>query len=119
MSAMRVSPVAGVLVSALVVGALAFYVDLHSDEVQPAAFILFAGSAVIGFAQPKWSWLAGVVSGLCILGGHVANRASGGAPTFPIEPNPYGALVAVIPATVGALVGAGMRVMMRTGAVRR
>lgn len=116
---MRLHPVVSVILTALVVGSLAFYVDLHNDEVQPAALILLVGSAAIGAVWPKWSWVAGIVAGLCILGGHVAFRALGGVPRFPIEPNPYGALVAVIPATIGALIGAGLRVMLRTGDVTR
>ena len=116
---MRVPPVVSVLLGAVVVGSLAFYVDLHNDEVQPAALILLVGSGLIGAAWPKWSWLAGLISGVCITVGHFAYRAAGGAPPFPIEPNPFAALVAIIPATIGALIGAGARVMFRSSDVKR
>ena len=37
---MHVPPVVRVILSALVVGSLAFYVDLHNDGVQAAALVL-------------------------------------------------------------------------------
>ena len=116
---MRMPPVVGVIISALVVGSLAFYVDLHSDEVQPAALVLLVGTGVIGAVWPKWSWVAGIVSGLCITAGHFAYRTAGGTPPFPVEPNPFAALIAVVPATIGALIGAGARVMFRSREVKR
>jgi len=115
---MRLPPILSVALCALAVGSLAFYVDLHNDEVQPAALILVVGAGVIGAVWPRWSWAGGLISGLCILGGHVIYRAMGGTPAFAIEPNAWGALIAVVPATLGALMGAGVRVMLSPGSAR-
>jgi len=116
---MRVPALPSVILSALVVGAFAFYVDVHNDEVQPAALILVLGAGTIGAIWPKWSWVGGLVSGVCILLGHLAWRASGQPTPFPLHPNVFAALIAVIPAMVGALTGAGARLMFRSTAVPR
>jgi hypothetical protein len=116
---MRVPALPTVVLSALVVGAFAFYVDVHNDEVQPTALILVLGAGVIGATWPKWSWVGGLVSGVCILLGHLIWRASGRPTPFPMQPNVIAALIAVIPAMVGALIGAGARLMLRSAEAPR
>ena len=115
---MRLPPIVSVVLCAFAVGSLAFYIDLHNEEVQPAALVLVLGGGVIGLMWPRWSWAGGIVAGLCIVAGHLIYRAMGGRPPFAIEPSIWGALIAVVPATVGALMGAGLRVMVSPGSAR-
>ncbi|HEX7939156.1 MAG TPA: hypothetical protein VF483_09215 [Gemmatimonadaceae bacterium] len=116
---MRIPEVARAVFSALIVGSLAFYVDLRNDEVQAAALVLVVGSGIIGVAWPKWSWAAGVTSGACIFGGYGLFHVVGIATPQPAQPNLYGALIAIVPAVIGALLGAGLRAVLRTGDATR
>jgi NO-binding membrane sensor protein with MHYT domain len=94
---------------AVLVGALAGYVDTHNDEVQATVLVLGVGMAIAGFASPRWSWLAAVVAGSCILFAHLIARALGSPPLYPIQPNIFASLLAIIPALLGAVAGAAAR----------
>lgn len=98
-----------VLIAALVVGALAGYVDQHNDEVQATVLVLVVGMIGIGFASPRWSWLGALTAGLCILGAALIARALGIPPLYPVKPNIFATLLALIPAFVGAGIGAMIR----------
>jgi NO-binding membrane sensor protein with MHYT domain len=102
------SPIFAVLIG-VIVGALAGYVDTHNDEVQATVLVLVVGMAITGFASPKWSWLAALVAGSCILSAHLIARALGIPPLYPVQPNVFASLLALIPAMVGAIAGAAAR----------
>jgi hypothetical protein len=98
-----------VVLIGVIVGAFAGYVDTHNDEVQATVLVLVVGMAITGFAFPKWSWLAALVAGSCILFAHLIARALGIPPLYPVEPNVLASLLALIPAMLGALAGAAVR----------
>jgi hypothetical protein len=100
---------APVIIAALIVGALAGYVDQHNDEVQATVLVLVVGMIGVGFASPRWSWLAALIAGLCILGAALVGRALGIPPLYPVEPNIFATLLALIPAFIGAGIGAMIR----------
>ena len=102
------SPVIVVLIGVLV-GALAGYVDTHNDEVQATVLVLIVGMAITGFAAPKWWWLAALVAGSCILFAHLIARALGIPPLYPVQPNIFASLLAIVPALLGALAGVAAR----------
>jgi hypothetical protein len=106
---MRSQAVGPILIGALVVGALAGYIDQHNEEVQATVLVLVVGMTVIGYLLPKWSWLAALIAGSCILAAALISRAMGIPERFPIEPNVFASLLAIIPAGIGALVGVAIR----------
>ena len=106
---MRFENAAPAIIGALLVGALAGYVDQHNDEVQATVLVLVVGMVVVGFLSPRWSWLAALIAGLCILAAALIARAMGLPQLYPVQPNVFATLLAIIPAGIGALAGAMIR----------
>jgi hypothetical protein len=106
---MRFESAAPAVIGALVVGALAGYVDQHNDEVQATVLVLVVGMVVVGFLSPRWSWLAGLIAGFCILAAALIARALGLPQLYPVQPNVFATLLALIPAMIGAVAGAMIR----------
>jgi len=103
---MRISLVF-VVAAAVVIGALAAWVDLHNTEVQPSLVLIVAGGIVLGFADPRSAWVAGVIIGGAIPTAHIAARITGYPVPYPVE-LPF-TFLAVIVAVVAALIGAKIR----------
>ncbi len=81
-------------------------IDFQASEVQPAVLLLLAGSAVISWLAPKYAWLVALLLGLSIVETHFVALAIGKTP--PSE-TALPTLLALIPAGIGALIGAAAR----------
>ncbi len=90
----------------LVCGAAAGALDLQSVEVQPVALLVLAFAGVLGFARPRGLWLWVLLVGGGPLVAHLVAPAIGATPPYPVSPNRWAALVALIPAFAGAFGGA-------------
>lgn len=82
------------------------WVDAHQDEVQPAALLLFLGTATFAFLDSRRAWLGWLVLGLSIPGARWVldlRGASAGQGPF------LATFLAFLPAGVGALTGLALR----------
>ena len=84
-------------------------VELRADEVQGPVLLVVVWAFILGLAKPKWAWLWAVVIGGSIFAAHAWARAVGYPEPYPPEPNIFAALIALIPAFIGAYAGAGLR----------
>ena len=87
------------------------------DAGQVSLGVLLLAGALLGFAAPRWAWLAGVVVGAAIGLANVVYVMWGPAPTHPIEPGGLAGaatlLVLIVPATIAAYLGAGAAWLLR------
>jgi lipopolysaccharide export LptBFGC system permease protein LptF len=96
------------IIGAVSLGLVAGWVDIHNDEVQPAALLVLAFSFSFSAANPRRAWLIALIMGGCIpLVAYVA-RVFGIQPVGP-APDPWwsGIAVPLILAFVAAYLGAG------------
>jgi hypothetical protein len=102
------------LAAALPVGILVGIVDRHAEEVQPAVLLLGLAGAGLGALAPRAALPIGLVLGLGVPLVHAYVRL--GHLTLPYATNSYaGTFLAIIPATLGALLGAWLRRGMARG----
>jgi hypothetical protein len=107
------------LASAVAASGLIALLDLHASEVQPAAALILAGSALFAIAQPTRAWAGALIFGLGILIGHLAARVLGFRPSYAVEPNVFATLLALIPAALGAVCGVALRWIWDRGVLHR
>ena len=81
------------------------WVDFHQTEVQPAVLLLLVFSAAISWLRPRAAWLVALFLGLSIIVTYFVAHALGKSPAAPMTPA-IGGLVALIPASIGAAIGA-------------
>jgi len=81
------------------------WLDFHQAEVQPAVLLLLLGSGIIAWLQPKYAWLVALMLGLSIVETQFVADVLGRTPAYPTGPR-VAALLALIPASIGAAVGA-------------
>jgi hypothetical protein len=81
------------------------WLDFHQTEAQPAVLLLLVSSAVIAWLQPRYAWIAALMLGLSIVETQFVAEALGKTPVTPSVPR-AAALLALIPATIGAAAGA-------------
>ena len=81
------------------------WLDFQQTEVQPAVLLLLVCSAAIAWLQPKYAWVVALMLGLSIVETQFVADALGKTPAYPTGPR-VGALLALIPASIGAAVGA-------------
>jgi hypothetical protein len=92
-------------------------IGTSDDSGQVAMLVLLLGAAALGFASPRWAWLAAIVLGCSIAVSNMVTAAIepasprathlggvGGAATL---------FVLIVPALAGAYIGAGLRVLIR------
>jgi hypothetical protein len=84
--------------------------DLRNDDVQPAVLIALAGAFVLGLARPRRWWAWGLALGAWVPAEPLVSRLTGIAPSYPFN---AGALLAFVPALVGAGLGAAAARMGR------
>lgn len=89
------------VVAAPVLGVL----DFNATEVQPPVVLLFVFSAVFSYMQPRYAWLVALMLGLSIVETHFVAAAMGKAPVTPPSSPAWG-LLALVPSSIGAAVGA-------------
>jgi hypothetical protein len=81
------------------------WLDFHQAEVQPAVLLLLVCSAVIAWLQPRYAWIVALILGLSIVETQFVADALGKIPATPTGPR-VAALLALIPASMGAAIGA-------------
>jgi hypothetical protein len=99
---------AALMPGALVVG----WVNLRTDEPQPAAFLLLTFSFLCVLVDHRRFWLWPLLLGLVIPTSYVWASATG----FPAKDPPlhlYETLIALIPAFLGGLAGLGVRQLIK------
>jgi len=97
-----------VVLLCVIVGPVIGIIDFRATEVQPAVLLLLVGSAIISWLQPKYAWLVALMLGLSIVETHFVALAIGKAPP---SATALPTLLALIPACIGALTGAGLRAL--------
>ncbi len=97
-----------VLAIALMLAALAGWVDVHNTDVQPAVACLLAFSFGLALARPRLWWLWALLVGLSIPVAHLIVCWVGFTLTYPVD-GFAGTFIALLPATIGAAAGGGVR----------
>jgi hypothetical protein len=99
-------------------GSFAWWVDSRNDEPQAAVLVILVATILLGFLMPRRAWLWASLVGLCIPVGYLLARSLGYLPQTQLEPGWYGAFIALIPAFVGAYIGALGSVIIKTATVK-
>jgi hypothetical protein len=97
-----------VLVVAIIAAAFIGWIDQNNDEVQGTVILIVAATATLAFVAPRHGWIAALIVGLAPQGAAVVAHALGIPQRFPMTPA-YGGLLALIPAAIGAVIGAVVR----------
>jgi hypothetical protein len=84
-------------------------VDLNVKPVQIPAALLLGVTALLSFWRPRRAWARALFLGMSVPAAHAVANASGFRPPYAFEPNGAAALIALIPAAIGAALGAGAR----------
>jgi hypothetical protein len=99
-------------------GCFAWWVDTNNDEPQAAVLVILVVTFTVGFLIPHRAWLWAVIVGLCIPLGYLLAQSLGYLPLTLPEPAWYGSLIALIPAFIGAYIGALGRAVVRLAVVK-
>jgi NO-binding membrane sensor protein with MHYT domain len=92
---------------AILLGAIAGYVDLQEEEVQMPALLIISFAFFLGFARPRTAWAWGLVIGLSIPAAHLIARMIGYKPPYPVSlPTTF---LPVAFALAGAYAGVAMK----------
>lgn len=100
-----------VLPVALLLAALAAWVDQNEADVQLPALLVFGCAFVCSWLQPRAAWLWCLVAGASIPAGSSVAAWVGHRAPFASEP--YSWLIAFVPALLGAVAGIGLRRVLR------
>jgi hypothetical protein len=96
------------LAAAVSAGLLVGLMDTRAQEVQPAVLLLLLAGTALGALAPRATLAIGVALGLGVPLVHAYMRLEHA--TLPYATNGYaGTFLALVPATIGALVGGWMR----------
>jgi hypothetical protein len=101
-------------VLALAGGIFAWWVDSRNNEPQAAVFLILMVTFLLGLLVPHRAWLWAIITGVCLPVGYLLARAVGYLPTTPLEPGWYASIIALIPAFIGAYLGALARVILNS-----
>jgi hypothetical protein len=86
-------------------------IGTSDDSSQVILLALLVCAAVLGFAAPRWAWLAGLIVGSAVAVTEMAAAAWGPAPSHPTSIHSAGdaatLFVLIVPALVSAYLGAG------------
>jgi hypothetical protein len=97
-----------VIALSIAAAALIGWFDQHAEEVQGTVLLLLIVAAALAFAAPRYAWIAVLILGISPQGAAVVSHLLGIPPRFPMSPS-YGGLLALIPAGLGAGIGAVVR----------
>lgn len=106
------------LLLALAGGIFAWWVDSRNDEPQAAVLVILMVTFPLGFLVPRRAWLWAVITGICLPVGYLLARTLGYLPAAPVEPGWYASALALIPAFIGAYLGAFARVLLNAATVK-
>ena len=90
---------------ALVAAGVTAWIDFHATEPQPAASLILISSGLLGLTRPVKAWRWGLILGASLFVGNIVFQAMGLQPRSAAEPGAYAALLALIPAFIGAYAG--------------
>ena len=100
--------------AAIPIGVAIGLVDARSEEVQGPALLLFVAAALLASRAPRLTPVVGILTGLGVPLVHAYLRLT--RTPLPFSMNSYwGSFLALIPATIGALAGAGLSRLRRGG----
>lgn len=88
------------------------------DSAQVSLLVLLVGTAVLGFAAPRWAWLSALLVGSALAVSGLVTALLDPAAHLPEPGGPAGAatlFVLVVPALAGAYLGAGAARLLRRG----
>jgi hypothetical protein len=105
-------------VLAWVGGIFAWWVDSRNDEPQAAVLVILMVTFSLGFLVPRRAWLWAIITGVCLPAGYLLARTVGYLPAAPPEPGWYASIIAIIPAFIGAYLGALARVILNTATAK-
>jgi hypothetical protein len=91
-------------------GLFAAYIDFHNNEVQAAVLVILTCTFIIGAFRPRGAWRWALAVGLGVPVCHVCGKWFGLVSQYPVKPNDYASIIAVIPAFIGSYFGALLRV---------
>ena len=101
------------MILAILLGAIAGYVDLHEEDVQTPALLVTSFAFFLGFARPRAAWAWGLIIGLSIPAAHLIARMVGYRPPYPVSlPTTF---LAVAFALAAAYVGVAMKKFIFNG----
>jgi hypothetical protein len=98
------------LILALAGGMFAGWVDFNNDEPQAAVLVILVVTFLLGLMRPKLAWLWAISVALCLPAVYLVASSLGYRPVSPPSPGWYASLLALIPAFIGAYLGALGRV---------
>ena len=100
---------------ALAAGLVIGYVDMRAktDDNLPVVLIIILTTFIFGAVHPRNAWRWALIIGLCIPLFHIGGELSGIHPPYPVEPNVFITFIALIPAFIGAYLGALTRGVFR------
>jgi hypothetical protein len=106
-----------VVLLCVIAGPFIGWVDFQATEVQTAVLLLLALSAVIAWLRPRTAWLVALMLGLSTVETRFVADALGKTPVTPSTSH-IAALLALIPASIGAATGALLGVAARRSTPR-
>lgn len=98
------APLWVIVLLCVIAGPLIGVLDFRATEVQPAVLMLLLFSAAIAYLQPRYAWIVALMLGLSIVETHFVAEVLGKVPATP-STSRVAALLALIPASVGAAIG--------------
>lgn len=99
------APLWVVVLLCVIAGPLIGWVDFQATEVQTAVLLLLVLSGGIAWLRPRAAWLVALLLGLSIVETHFVADVLGKTPVTP-STSRIAALLALIPASIGAATGA-------------
>lgn len=87
-------------------GIFADWIDFNHDEVQAAILVILAVTFVAGSLMPGKAWQWAMIVALCLSAVYLVATQLGYQSVSPPSPGWYASLIALIPAFIGAYVGA-------------
>lgn len=97
---------------ALCAAAFAGWVDFNNDEPQAAVLVILVITGLLGWLLPGKAWLWAIIVALGLPAMYLTLHALGYQPVSPPSPGWYASLLALIPAFIGAYMGAVGRVIV-------
>ncbi len=94
-------------------GVVAGVTDLRSPDVQGPVGVLFAAAFFLAAWHPDGAWRRGLMLGLSVPLAHLIAHVTGHVLPYTVEP-PVSTLLAVVPATLGTMVGVGVSRLRQT-----
>lgn len=96
----------GLALLSVTLGALIGYGDYYASEVQGSVLLLLLFPFGLALTEPRGAWRWGLLVGLGVPCAHLLGLALRLPPPYPVQPNVLATFLALIPALLGAGIGA-------------